>query len=98
VESAGFVPAGFGPAWSAYVADRRSPGNPHPGSDAVLRLSGTDLTAMDVRPGDLLVASEGGALTVAVRCTGTACTLRYIADGPAVAHLEGHLVFAPPAG
>src|SRR5204863_9222807 len=48
VESAGFVPAGFDAGWSAYVADRRSPGNPHPGSDAILRLSGADLSRMDV--------------------------------------------------
>ena len=93
-ESLGFVPAGFTPGWSAYVADRRSPGNPHPGTDSILRLSGTDLAAASVRPGDLLVASEGGALTVAVRCAAT-CTTRYLADGPPTAHVEGHLVFAP---
>jgi hypothetical protein len=93
-ESAGFVPAAFGAGWSAYTADRRSPGNPHPGTDSILRLSGSDLAAADVRPGDLLVASEGGALTVAVRCAAS-CTLRYIADGPKVAHVEGHIVFAP---
>ena len=27
VESAGFVPPGFGPSWSALVADRRTPGS-----------------------------------------------------------------------
>ena len=96
VETVGFVPAGFGRGWSAYVADRRSPGNPHPGSDAVLRLSGADLATMDVRSGDLIMVSEAGALTSALRCTGTDCPLRYIADGPAVAHVEGHIVFAPP--
>lgn len=94
-ETVGFVPAGFARGWSAYVADRRSPGNPHPGSDAVLRLSGADLAAMDVRAGDLVVVSEGGALTSTARCAGADCPLRYLADGPAVAHVEGHLVFAP---
>jgi hypothetical protein len=95
VETVGFVPAGFGRDWSAYVADRRSPGNPHPGSDAILRLSGADLAAVDVRPGDLVAVSEGGALTSRIRCTGTDCPMRYIADGPPVAHVEGHLAFAP---
>jgi hypothetical protein len=28
-----------------------------------------------------------------VRCSNT-CTVRHIADGPAVAHGEGHIVFA----
>jgi hypothetical protein len=97
VETVGFVPAGFARDWSAYVADRRSPGNPHPGSDAVLRLSGADLATMDVRTGDLIVVSEAGALTSAVRCAGTDCPVRYLADGPAVAHIEGHVVFAPPS-
>jgi hypothetical protein len=92
-ESVGFLPAGFTKEWSAYVADRRSPGNAHPGTDSVLRLSGTDLATVDVRPGDLLVASEGGALTLAIRCA-PQCTSRYVADGPAVAHVEGHIVFA----
>jgi hypothetical protein len=93
-ESLGFVPAGFTPVWSAYVADRRSPGNPHPGTDSILRLSGADLTRASVQPGDLLVASEGGALTVAIRCAAT-CTTRYLAAGPRTAHVEGHLIFAP---
>lgn len=94
VESLGFVPASFTANWSAYLADRRSPGNAHPGTDSVLRLSGADLTTVDIRPGDLLAAAEGGALTVAIRCA-AACSLRYIADGPYVAHAEGHIVFAP---
>jgi hypothetical protein len=93
-ESSGFVPTGFTRDWSAYVADRRSPGNPHPGTDSILRLAATDLPTVDVHPGDLLVASEAAALTIAVRCAAT-CTLRYIADGPTSAHVEGHIVFAP---
>lgn len=92
VESAGFVPASFGPGWSTLVADRLTPGNPHPGDDAILRIGNTALTAAGVRPGDLLVATEGGALTDAIRC-GRSCRVRHVADGPAVAHLEGHIVF-----
>ncbi len=95
VESAGFVPAGLTPAWAAYLADRASPGNPHPGSDSILRLPAADLIAAGVAPGDLVVASEGGAQTVAVRCAAT-CALRHVADGPATSHAEGHIVFAPP--
>jgi hypothetical protein len=93
VESAGFVPRGFRPGWSAYLADRVSPGNPHPGDDAILRLGGRALLRAGVRPGDLLVASEGGAQTVAVRCRAS-CSVRHVADGPTVAHAEGHIVFA----
>jgi len=95
VESAGFVPAGFTRDWVAFVADRRSPGNPHPGDDSILQVSSAVLAASDVRPGDLLVASEGGAQTVLIRCLAT-CTARHILDGPTTAHVEGHLVFAPP--
>jgi hypothetical protein len=67
-------------------------GNPHPGDDAVLRIDAAALAAAGVRPGDLLVATEGGAHTVAVTCT-SLCSVRHVADGPAVAHLEGHIVF-----
>jgi hypothetical protein len=93
VESAGFVPPGFGAASSALVADRRTPGNPHPGDDAVLRIGGPSLLAAGVRPGDLLVATEGGAQTDAITCAGMSCRVRHVADGPGVAHLEGHIVF-----
>jgi hypothetical protein len=92
VESAGFVPAGFGQASAAYLADRRSAGNPHPGTDSILRLLGAQLIQAGVRPGDLLVASEGAAKTIAVRCD-AACTVRQIADGPAQSHVEGHIVW-----
>jgi hypothetical protein len=92
VESAGFVPPGFGASWSALVADRRTPGNPHPGDDAVLRIAGPSLLAAGVRPGDLLVATEGGAETDAITCNATSCRTRHVADGPAGAHLEGHIV------
>jgi hypothetical protein len=94
VESAGFVPPGFGRGGAIFLADRFSRGNPHPGTDSVLRLTGAELARAGVQPGDLLVASEGGAKTIAVHC-GQACTATHFADGPAVAHGEGHIVFAP---
>ena len=91
VESAGFVPPGSG--LRAYLADRVSPGNPHPGDDRVLVLGTRALARAGVRAGDLLVAGEGGAPTIAVRCA-RRCTVRRVADGPAIAHAEGHITFA----
>jgi hypothetical protein len=93
VESAGFAPPGLGRSSSALVADRRTPGNPHPGDDAVLRIGGPALIAAGVSPGDLLVATEGGAQTDAITCNGGSCRTRHVADGPPIAHLEGHIVF-----
>lgn len=93
VESTGFVPPGFSAAGSAYLADRFSRGNKHPGTDSILRLPGAELTKAGVRPGDLLVATEGSARTIDVRCA-TACTVRYIAIGLAISHAEGHIVFS----
>ena len=95
VESTGFVPPGFGARDSAYLADRFSKGNRHPGTDSVLRLPGSELLKAGVRPGDLLVATEGSARTIVVRCA-TSCTVKYIAIGPVIAHAEGHIVFAVP--
>ena len=97
VESAAFVPAGFSGDWAAYVADRRSPGNRHPGTDNILSLSGAALLEAGVGPGDLVVASEGGAQTIVVDCAAT-CTVRHIADGPRTSHVEGHIVFLPALG
>ena len=93
VESAGFVPPAFGPTWFALVADRHTPGNPHPGSDQILRVTGSGLLAAGAHPGDLVVATEGGAQTVAVTCAAT-CTVQHVADGPPATHAEGHVVFA----
>jgi hypothetical protein len=90
VESAGFVPA----AAAAYLADRFSAGNKHPGDDAILRLPAAGLARAGIRAGDLLVATEGGAQTIDVRCAAT-CAVRYVAAGPANAHAEGHIVFSP---
>ena len=91
VESVGFVPQG---AAAAYLADRFSARNRHPGDNAILQLSAAGLAQAGIRPGDLLVATEGGAKTIDIRCT-AACTIRYVAVGPAIAHAEGHIVFAP---
>ncbi|HWC86450.1 MAG TPA: hypothetical protein VG388_07920 [Solirubrobacteraceae bacterium] len=93
VESGGFVPARFGAGWKALVSDRRTPRNRHPGDDLVLALTGTALSRAGVHPGDLLLVGEGGAATIDVACAGT-CRVREIATGPAVAHVEGHVVFA----
>ncbi len=92
VESAGFVPPGFGSGSNAYLADRFSRGNRHPGTNSLLRLSGPALMKAGVRAGDLLVATEGSARTIAVRC-GRTCTVRYVAIGPLITHAEGHIVF-----
>jgi hypothetical protein len=92
VESEGFVPSRLGAGWSALVADRLTPGNAHPGDDVILRIDGLALTAAGVRGGDLLVATEGGAHTDAIACA-SSCTVRHVADGPGVAHLEGHITF-----
>jgi hypothetical protein len=89
VESLGFVP---GAAVAAFVSDRRSRGS-HPGDDEVLRLTAAELKAAGVDAGDLLAVSEGGAKTVAVRCDRTRCVVRHFADGPVLAHGEGHVAF-----
>lgn len=91
VESEGFVPFG---ARDAVVADRLTPGNPHPGDNVVLRISAAKLRAAGVRPGNLLVATEGAALTDAVSCSAAGCRVRLVAKGPGIAHLEGHIAFA----
>jgi hypothetical protein len=91
VESAGFVPRG---AVDAFMADRISPGNRHPGDDVILRIGHAALARAGVRPGDLLVATEGGALTDAIRCSAVGCQVHHVADGPTIAHGEGHIAFA----
>jgi hypothetical protein len=89
VESEAFLPARGG--FTAVMADRLTPGNPHPGDDVVLRMSSSALFAAGARPGDLLDATEGGAKTVAVHCEAGGCTVRHVADGPRIAHGEGHI-------
>jgi hypothetical protein len=97
VESAGFVPPGFGAGDSAYLADRFTKGNAHPGTDNILRLPGSDLIRAGIGAGDLVIATEGSAQTILVRCA-TSCTVRYIAIGLASTHAEGHIVFTRPGG
>lgn len=89
VESVGFATAGD--RFTAYVADRGTPGNPHPGTDSLLRLTSDALASAGVRAGDLLVATEGGATVQQIRCAAT-CTAKVIATGPEVAHAEGRLL------
>ena len=93
VESEAFLPARG--RFEALLADRLTPGNRHPGDNAVLRIASDALFAAGARPGDLLDATEGGAKTVAVHCGPSACTVRHVADGPAIAHPEGHIAIVP---
>jgi hypothetical protein len=95
VESAGFVPAGFlGAGGHAYLADRGTANNPHPGTDTLLRLDAAQLKAAGVLEGDLLVATEGGGRTVVVHCPASgACTSRTAGLASAGGHIEGHLAF-----
>jgi len=100
VESLGFVPAGFfSRGGFVYYSDRLTAGNAHPGTDSLLRVSSSDLGALGVQEGDMLVATEGGAAMVAVRCAAT-CAMIPVITTPTKAHGEGHIAFtasAPPA-
>ncbi|HEV3103508.1 MAG TPA: hypothetical protein VG426_14360 [Candidatus Dormibacteraeota bacterium] len=92
VESLGFVPAGFMEGGEVYYADRKTPNNAHPGTDAVLRLSSAYLSAAGVRDGDLLAATEGGATLIAVHCDAT-CSVITVVATQTTSHGEGHIVF-----
>ncbi len=92
VESLGFVPRGFTRHGEAYYSDRATPGNPHPGTDSLLRLSASALFAAGVRDGDLLAATEGGATMIAVRCRAT-CHVLTVVGTPSTSHGEGHIEF-----
>jgi hypothetical protein len=91
VESEAFVPSARGAR--ALVADRLTRRNRHPGDNVLLSLAPGALRAAGVMPGDLLVAGKGGALTDAVRCGASGCRVRYVANGPSEAHVEGHIAF-----
>lgn len=93
VEAVGFVPPRLGRHGAVFLADRGVPGAPHPGTDSILGTSAAQLRAAQIRSGDLLVATEGGALTLAVRCGKGGCGAREVGSGPSVAHAEGHIVF-----
>jgi len=92
VESAGFIPPGMVNGGDVFYSDRLTPGNPHPGSDSLLRLSSSDLQSVGVAPGDLLVATEGGARMISVHCS-AACTKVDVVSSATRAHGEGHLAF-----
>lgn len=94
VESVGFVPPKLGRRGAAFLADMGAPGSPTSGSDSLLILTGTSLSRANLRPGELVVATEAGAKTIAVRCL-RRCTVRRVADGPTVTHAEGHITFVP---
>jgi hypothetical protein len=83
IEALGFAPAAH---VTAYLSDLGAPGSPTEGTDSLLALT------LRVRAGELIAASEGGAVTIAVRC-GRPCTLRTVAAGPPATHGEGHLAF-----
>jgi hypothetical protein len=93
-ESAGFVPPGFLAGGAAYLADRSSPGNAHPGTDTLLRLTSQALRTAGVAEGDLLVANEGAGTTVSVHCdAGGDCNhVRVVGQATTAAHIEGHLL------
>ena len=98
VESLGFVPAS-GPG-VAYMSDRATPGNPHPGNDRVLTLSGSALVSAGVQPGELLAGTEGGATVIGVRCAAV-CSVATVVAVPTTAHGEGSLTVlpeSPPGG
>lgn len=89
VESEAFVPARG--RYEVFVADRLTPGNRHPGDDELLRIGSAALRRAGVQGSDLLVATEGSAHTDAISCGAVRCNVRHVADGPAIAHLEGHI-------
>jgi hypothetical protein len=93
VESLGFIPPHAPASTLALLGDRGGQAEPHPGDDAFLGVRVKDLLRAGARRGDLIAATEGGAQTIAVHCQRT-CHVRHVADGPATAHAEGHIVFA----
>ena len=81
--------------YDAVFADRLTPGNKHPGDDLLLALSRGALLSAGARAGDLLLATEGGAKVDAVSCGRGGCRVHHVADGPAIAHGEGHIAILP---
>jgi hypothetical protein len=94
IEALGFVPPKLGRHGAAYLADMGAPGSPTSGSDSLLILAGTGLSRANLHSGEVIVATEAGAKTLAVRCA-RLCRVRRVAEGPAVTHAEGHITFVP---
>jgi hypothetical protein len=95
LESLGVVPAAPTATTAAFLSDRRTPGNIRRGDGLLLSVSWPALQSAGVQPGDVLAATEGGALTFAIRCTPVPpCTSQFVAFGRSNAHVEGNLIFA----
>jgi hypothetical protein len=97
IESLGVVPSGLDGRSAAYLSDRYTPGNIRRGSGVLLRLGWPTLAAAGVQAGDVLAATEGGALTYDIRCS-LSCSAQLVAHGAARAHIEGHIIFARRLG
>jgi hypothetical protein len=97
IESLGTVPLGLGPSASAYMTDRRTPGNIAPGKGVIRTTSWPALQAAGAQPGDVLAASEKGGHTFAIECPLVPgdCTSVKVAQAASATHVEGHIVFAP---
>jgi hypothetical protein len=98
VESVGFTPPGFiGRGGTAYVADRRSPGAPTEGTDAIWRVTSERFSQVAIDENDLIAVTEAGR-SVVIRCRATCRTFPF-GDAPN-AHIEGHVTVvlgpAPP--
>lgn len=89
-ESVGFVPSGFDRRGAAYLADPVAPGAPTEGTNSLLTIQGRELVRVGVRAGDLLMATEAGAITFRIRCR-QRCTVRRIGRSAVATHGEGHL-------
>ena len=94
--SVGFTPPGFiGRGGTAYVADRRSPGSPTEGTDAIWRVTADRFSQVAIDENDLIVVTGTGRSAV-VRCRTTCRTFPF--GDAAGAHIEGHVtvVLGPP--
>jgi hypothetical protein len=94
VEAVGFVPRALGRHGTAFLSDLGAPGSPTSGSDSLLVVRAADISRARLRAGDLLVATESGAKTLALRCR-RVCTIRRVANGPSNTHADGHITFLP---
>jgi len=91
-EALGFFPRAAATYPTAYVASALG-ATIGQGANSVLSIGPNGLRQAALQPGDLLAASETAGTTVRVRCA-RKCSVRRVADGPAAAHVEGHIVFA----